>query len=76
MKDNSEVVIDFNEDELHDFNMIISHIMIPKLIKFADDYNFERDSIIKHTANVLTVMSETATFKYFKDEEAESEEKE
>ncbi len=73
MKDNSEVVTSFNEDELHDFNQIISHDLIPKLIKFADDYNFERDSIIKYAADVLTAMSEISTFENFKGELVEKE---
>lgn len=73
MKNNSEIVTDFNEDEAHDFTMIISHDLIPKLIKFADDYNFERDSIIKYTADLLTAMSEISTFENFKSEDAESE---
>lgn len=73
---NAEIVTAFSEDELHDFNQIISHVLIPKLIKFADDYNFDRDSIIVFTAKFLMTMSKMASFEYLESEQAESEGKE
>lgn len=65
---NAKIVTGFNEDELRDFNTIISDDLIPKLIKFADKHNFDRDNIIKHTAKVLTIMSEISTFENFREE--------
>lgn len=59
---------ELNKKELQDFNMIISHNLIPKLIKFADKYNFDRDSIIKYAADVLKAVSEVSTFENFKEE--------
>lgn len=56
-----------NKKELHDFNTIISHDLIPKLINFADKYNFDRDSIIKYAADVVKALSEMSTFKNFEE---------
>lgn len=57
-----------NKKEKHDFNMIISHDLIPKLINFADKYNFDRDNIIKMAADVLKALSEISTFENFKED--------
>lgn len=59
----------FNEKEIEDFNVIISHKLIPELIKFADKYNFDRDSIIKYTADMLSTLTEISTFEHFKEGE-------
>jgi len=56
-----------NKKELHDFNMIISYDLIPKLINFADKYNFDRDSIIKYTADVIKAVIEITTFENFEE---------
>lgn len=59
------------EKELAEFNAVISGVLIPELIRIADKYNYNRDSIIKFAADMLTAMSELATFEHYK---AESEE--
>lgn len=51
-----------NDDELEDFNNLISETVIPELIRIADKHNIDRDSMIKFTADTLTAMSELATF--------------
>lgn len=55
--------------ELEEFNAVISGMLIPKLIQIADKYNIDRDSMIKFTADLLTAMSELATFEGWGDEE-------
>ena len=61
------------EAELEEFNAVISSVLIPELIRIADKYNIDRDSMIKFTADTLNAMSELATFANYK---AESEDKE
>lgn len=51
-----------NDDELEDFNNLISGTVIPELIRIADKNNIDRDSMIKFTADTLTIMSEVASF--------------
>ena len=57
------------EKEIEDFNVIISHKLIPELIKFADKYNFDRDSIIKFAVDMLSTLIEISTFEHFKEGE-------
>ena len=51
-----------NDDELEDFNNLISGMVIPELMRIADKHNIDRDSMVKFTADTLTAMSELATF--------------
>lgn len=55
-----------SDDELEDFNALISRTLIPRLIEIADKYNIDRDSMIKYTADMLEAMAEVATFKNYK----------
>ena len=51
-----------NDEELEDFNNLISGMVIPELMRIADKHNIDRDSMVKYTADTLTAMSELATF--------------
>ena len=62
MTDEYGEVFGLEEKELAEFNAVISGILIPKLIRIADKYNIDRDSMVKFTADTLTAMSELATF--------------
>ena len=62
MTDEYGEVFGLEEKELAEFNAVISGILIPKLIRIADKYNIDRDSMIKFTADTLTIMSEVASF--------------
>ena len=55
-----------SDDELEDFNALISRTLIPRLIEIADKYNIDRDSMIKYAADTLEAMAEVATFKNYK----------
>lgn len=57
------------EPVLTEFSKVISHMLIPKLIQIADKYNIDRDSMIKYTADMLTAMSEVATFESWGEKE-------
>ena len=64
------------EKELGEFNAVISGVLIPELIRIADKYNYNRDSMIKFAADTLTAMSELSTFEHYKAAtRAESEER-
>ena len=54
------------EKELREFNAVISGVLIPELIRIADKYNYDRDSMIKFAADTLTAMSELSTFEHYK----------
>lgn len=55
-----------DDEALEEFNTLISGLLIPRLVKIADKYNYDRNSMIKYTADMLTVMCEVATFENFK----------
>ncbi len=54
------------EKELGEFNAVINGVLIPELIRIADKYNYNRDSMIKFAADTLTAMSELSTFERYK----------
>ena len=56
------------EKELEEFNAVINGILIPELVRIADKYNYDRDSMIKFAADTLTAMSELATFEHYNEE--------
>lgn len=50
------------EPVLTEFSKVISHTLIPELIRIADKYNIDRNSMIKYTADMLADVSEIMTF--------------
>ena len=69
MTDEYGEVFGLEAQELAEFSEVISGMLIPKLIRIADKYNIDRDSMIKFTADTLTAMSELATFEKWGDAE-------
>jgi hypothetical protein len=61
------------ENELKEINNLISNKIIPELVRIADKYNYDRDSLIKFVANIFLNMAELSTFENFN--RAESEDK-
>lgn len=55
-------MIGLDDEELEEFNNLISKTVIPELMRIADKHNIDRDSMVKFTADTLTAMSEFATF--------------
>ena len=54
--------------ELEEYSEIIGHNLIPNLMRFADKHNIDRESLIKHTADMLEAMAELSTFNNYKSE--------
>ena len=50
------------KEELAEFNSLISGILIPELMRIADKYNIDRDSMVKFTADTLAALCELSTF--------------
>lgn len=54
------------EEELEEVSNLISKNFIPEIIRIADIYNYDRDSLIKYVADLFFTMAEVATFKNWK----------
>ena len=50
------------KEELEEVANLISGTIIPKLVRIADTYNYDRNSLIKYVADLFSVMAEVATF--------------
>lgn len=55
-----------NEQALEEFSNLLSGELIPGLIRIADKYNYDRDSMVKYCATRLNAISELATFENYK----------
>ena len=55
-----------DDKTLEEFDNLIIGLFIPKLLKIADNNNYDRDSMVKFAAYTITVMSKLATFEDFK----------
>lgn len=55
------------KEELEDVSNLISGTIIPELIRIADTYNYDRDSLIKYVADLFSTMAEVATFENWKE---------
>ena len=53
------------EEELEEVANLISKIIIPELVRIADTYNYDRDSLIKYVADLFSTMAEVATFENY-----------
>jgi hypothetical protein len=54
-----------DDETLEEYNKLISGTVIPTLIRIADKHNYDRDSMIRFTADTLVAMSEIATFENY-----------
>lgn len=50
------------EEELEEVVNLISKIIIPELVRIADTYNYDRNSLIKYVADLFSAMAEVASF--------------
>lgn len=55
------------EKELEEVSNLISKKFIPEIIRIADTYNYDRDSLVKYVADMFSTMAEIATFKNWKE---------
>lgn len=53
------------EEELEEVTNLISKKFIPEIIRIADTYNYDRDSLIKYVADLFSTMAEIATFENY-----------
>ena len=54
------------EEELEEVANLISRIIIPELVRIADTYNYDRNSLIKYVADLFSTMAEVASFENWK----------
>ena len=54
------------EKELEEVANLISRIIIPELVRIADTYNYDRNSLIKYVADLFSTMAEVASFENWK----------
>ena len=54
------------EEELEEVANLISRIIIPELVRIADTYNYDRNSLIKYVADLFSAMAEVASFENWK----------
>ena len=59
-------IVGLEEPALSEYSNLISSELIPGLIKIADRYGYDRDSIVEYCANQLSAMSEVASFKNYR----------
>ena len=55
-----------SEEELEEVTNLISRIVIPEVVRIADKFNYDRDSLVKYVANLFSTMAEVATFENWK----------
>lgn len=55
------------EPALSEYSKLISCELIPGLMRIADKYGYDRDSLFKYCADTLSAMSEVATFENWGD---------
>jgi len=54
------------EEELEEVANLISRTIVPEVVRIADKYNYDRDSLIKYVANLFSTMAEVASFENWK----------
>lgn len=57
---------DIGEFELAEVANLISGKIIPEIVRIADTFGYDRDSLIKYVADLFSVMAEVATFENWK----------
>ena len=54
------------KEELEEVSKLISGTIIPELVRIADTYNYDRNSLIKYVADLFSTMAEVASFENWK----------
>lgn len=57
---------DLGKEELEEVAKLISGTIIPELVRIADTYNYDRNSLIKYVADLFSTMAEVASFENWK----------
>jgi hypothetical protein len=54
-----------SEEELEEVANLISGKVVPEVIRIADKFNYDRDSMMKYVASLFYTMAEVATFENY-----------
>ncbi len=55
-----------SEEEVEEVANLISGKVVPEVIRIADKFNYDRDSLMKYVANLFSTMAEVASFENWK----------
>lgn len=55
-----------SEEEFKEVANLISGIIIPEVVRIADTYNYDRNSLIKYVADLFSAMAEVSSFENWK----------
>lgn len=55
-----------SEEEVEEVANLISGTIIPEVVRIADKFNYDRDSLMKYVANLFSTMAEIATIENWK----------
>lgn len=63
------IITNLNDDELKEYSVFVSRTVIPQLMRFADKYNIDRDSMVKYFSNTMDAFVRYATFHNWKEDQ-------
>jgi translation initiation factor 2 beta subunit (eIF-2beta)/eIF-5 len=55
-----------SEEEVEEVANLISGTIVPEVVRIADKFNYDRDSLMKYVANLFSTMAEFASFENWK----------
>lgn len=55
-----------SEEEFEEVANLISRTIIPEVVRIADKFNYDRDSLMKYVANLVSTIAEVATIENWK----------
>ena len=55
-----------SEEEVEEVANLISGTIVPEVVRIADKFNYDRDSLMKYVANLFSTMAEVASFENWK----------
>jgi translation initiation factor 2 beta subunit (eIF-2beta)/eIF-5 len=55
-----------SEEEIEEVANLISGTIVPEVVRIADKFNYDRDSLMKYVANLFSTMAEFASFENWK----------
>lgn len=65
--------MDIDTMALNDFSEMMSEIILPKIMNLADCHGYDRNSMVKYTADVLSAMYEVSDFTNYQVDDEEIE---
>lgn len=55
-----------SKEEFEEVANLISGTIIPEVVRIADKFNYDRDSLMKYVANLFSTMAEIAMIENWK----------